>query len=168
MKKAFTLIELIFVIVIIGLLASYAVPKFMTTKMHASTTSAKSIVSSVRTAIETKHGEWMIDDSLDSSNGYTPQGYPIRLDDASLNSAGENLFDGTSKLQLLKRPIKSCLGENCWVKTDENNDTNQSTYEYKITNSDYIDLNYSGSDGNFSCIGGGGSLDKTKCEELID
>ena len=35
MKKAFTLIELIFVIVIIGLLASIAVPRFMETEQNA-------------------------------------------------------------------------------------------------------------------------------------
>jgi len=35
MKKAFTLIELIFVIVIIGLLAAVAVPKFVNLKQHA-------------------------------------------------------------------------------------------------------------------------------------
>jgi len=35
MKKAFTLIELIFVIVIIGLLAATAVPKFWNLKQHA-------------------------------------------------------------------------------------------------------------------------------------
>ena len=35
MKKAFTLIELIFVIVIIGLLAAVAVPRFLTTEQNA-------------------------------------------------------------------------------------------------------------------------------------
>ena len=35
MKKAFTLLELVFVIVIIGLLAAVAVPKFLTTRQNA-------------------------------------------------------------------------------------------------------------------------------------
>jgi general secretion pathway protein G len=87
MKKSFTLIELIFVIVIIGLLASFAMPKFMSTKAHASAASAKGVISSLRTAIETKHGEWMIDDSLGSDQNYSDKGYPKHLDEANNDTA---------------------------------------------------------------------------------
>ena len=168
MKNSFTLIELIFVIVIIGLLASVAVPKFNQTKTNASAVSAKGIISSVRTAIATKHGEWIINDDLNSDNGYTPQGYPIQLDNASVNKAGEDLFDGNSTLPILKNPIKSCLSNNCWYKYKENDtDNNISYYAYKFTNEDNITLDYNGSNGNFKC-NNDGSKSKKECESIIN
>ena len=172
MKKSFTLIELIFVIVIIGLLASFAVPKFMQTKASASSASAKSVVSSVRTAIETKHGEWMINDDLDTSDGYTPQGYPQKLDDASVNTAGQDLFGGFTakkgKLQILKNPIKSCLDNDCWFKYKaDDTDKNISYYAYKFTPEDNITLDYNGSNGKFEC-NNDGSISKNDCESIIN
>jgi prepilin-type N-terminal cleavage/methylation domain-containing protein len=165
MKKSFTLIELIFVIVIIGLLASFAVPKFLQTKESASAASAKSVVSSVRTAIETKHGEWLINTCSDT-DGYTPQGYPQKLDDADTNKAGEDLFVGTDTLKLLKTPIRSCLNNDCWFKYDEDDDNNISYYEYKFTDNDYIKLEYNGSNGSFECTGSDDEV--KKCKSIID
>jgi len=53
MKKAFTLIELIFVIVIIGLLAAVAVPKFLNLKQHAQASSVvKTTVDAAQQAVE--------------------------------------------------------------------------------------------------------------------
>ncbi|ACM92926.1 N-terminal methylation [Nautilia profundicola AmH] len=53
MKKAFTLIELIFVIVIIGLLAAVAVPKFLNLKQHAEANSVvKTTVDAAQQAVE--------------------------------------------------------------------------------------------------------------------
>jgi prepilin-type N-terminal cleavage/methylation domain-containing protein len=168
MKRSFTLIELIFVIVIIGLLASVAVPKFMQTKTSASANSAKSVVSSIRTTIETKHGEWIINDNLGASDGYTPQGYPTKLDEASANSSGEDLFVGTSKLKILKNPIKSCLSSDCWFKYKaDDTDNNLSYYAYKFTDDANITLEYNGSDGKFECIDDGG-MSKSECQSVID
>jgi len=166
MNKSFTLIELIFVIVIIGLLASYAAPKFMQTKESASASSALSIVSSVRTSIETKHGEWIINDNLDDSDGYTPQGYPQKLDDADLNKAGEYLFEGNSTLPLLKKGVRSCLDNDCWYKKSEDTDKNLSDYIYKFNDDDYIQVEYNGSNGKFECVDSDGST-KKECESII-
>ena len=166
--KSFTLIELIFVIVIIGLLASVAVPKFTATKVNASISSAKSIVSSVRTAVETRHGEWIINDDLDSSNGYTSYGYPQKLDDATENKAGEDLFLGTSKLKLLKTSIKSCLKIDCWNKYKaDDTDNNISYYSYRFSDDGNITLDYNGSNGKFEC-NGDGSVTIDECKSLIN
>ncbi|WP_456479678.1 type II secretion system protein [Nautilia sp.] len=53
MKKAFTLIELIFVIVIIGLLAAVAVPKFLNLKQNAESKSViKTTIDAAQQAVE--------------------------------------------------------------------------------------------------------------------
>ena len=177
LKKSFTLIELIFVIVIIGLLASVAVPKFMQTKASASSSSVKSVVSSIRTAIETKHGEWIINDDLDSSYGYTPQGYPKKLDEAEANKPNKDLFGGFTatkgELQILKNPIKSCLENDCWYKYKaDDTDKNISYYAYRFTEDDNITLDYNGSNGKFECNNhskdSGSKLDKGACESIIN
>ena len=170
MKKSFTLIELIFVIVIIGLLASIAVPKFMTTKVAASAASAKGTVSSLRTSIETKHGEWLIDDTLGASNGYSDQGYPSSLDDIDGESSnGDKLFNKiVNGTPLLKTPIISCSsndGMNCWYK--ESNDSTISYYRYKFTKNQNLKIDYNNSNGKISCLDGD-DINQSQCESLIN
>jgi prepilin-type N-terminal cleavage/methylation domain-containing protein len=52
LKKGFTLIELLIVVVIIGILASIAIPKFANTKMKAYTAAMKSDLRNLVTAEE--------------------------------------------------------------------------------------------------------------------
>lgn len=52
MKKAFTLLELIFAILILGIIASYAVPKFLHTKDSALSGTIKRDIISAQTAIQ--------------------------------------------------------------------------------------------------------------------
>ncbi|HEY9189435.1 MAG TPA: prepilin-type N-terminal cleavage/methylation domain-containing protein [Sulfurovum sp.] len=53
-KKAFTMIELIFVIVVIGILAAIAVPKLAATRDDATITKAIATIGSVRSALATE------------------------------------------------------------------------------------------------------------------
>jgi len=50
-KVAFTLIELVFVIVILGILAAIAVPKMVATRTDAEITSARATIAAVRSGI---------------------------------------------------------------------------------------------------------------------
>ncbi len=53
-KKAFTMIELVFVIVVIGILAAIAVPKFAATRDDAQITKGLATLAAVRSAIATE------------------------------------------------------------------------------------------------------------------
>ncbi len=56
------MIELIFVIVIIGILASVALPKFLGIRDGAKKTAEIATISAVTTAIDGAHGEWSINE----------------------------------------------------------------------------------------------------------
>jgi len=62
MTKAFTLVELIFVIVIIGVLSAVAIPQFRNLTDNAKISAELSTASSVQAALEAVHGEWVISD----------------------------------------------------------------------------------------------------------
>ena len=153
MKKSFTLIELIFVIVIIGLLGTFAVPKFMQTYFSAKSSSAKSVVSSLRSAIEVKHGENIIDDS-------STENYPFPLDNAELNASGQKLFS-----RVLKNPINSCLSTDCWYKEDNTSTTE--TYGFKYTEDATLKIKYYEENGSLECIDGD-NISASECESIID
>jgi general secretion pathway protein G len=57
MKKSFTMLELIFVIVIIGILAGVAIPRLFTGVSDAEIAKVKTDVATVRSAISTKYGK---------------------------------------------------------------------------------------------------------------
>lgn len=90
--KAFTLIELIFVIVIIGILSVVAIPKFRHLTAHAKTSAELATMSSVATALDNANGEWAINEGSftwgnnQPSSKLNANGYPDTL------NTGNNVF----------------------------------------------------------------------------
>lgn len=56
MKKAFTIIELVFVIVALGILAMVALPRLVSSKEDAEITRVKAEIAAIRSAIQTYRG----------------------------------------------------------------------------------------------------------------
>ena len=59
-KNAFTMIELIFVIVVLGILASMAIPRFAATRTDAEISKARADIASIRSAIVTERQSRLI------------------------------------------------------------------------------------------------------------
>ena len=81
-RLAFTMIELVFVIVVIGILAAIAVPKFAATRDDATITKAMATIGSVRSALATERQKRIL-------RGDFTKIY--RLTDS--NGAGDAIFD---------------------------------------------------------------------------
>ncbi|MDD4506192.1 MAG: type II secretion system protein [Sulfurospirillaceae bacterium] len=84
-RSAFTMVELIFVIVIIGVLASIGIPKLSGVSDGAKKTAEIAAISAVSTAIESAHGEWSINENAFTWGNNRPStelnsvGYPNDL-----------------------------------------------------------------------------------------
>jgi len=134
-KSAFTVIELIFVIVVLGILASIAVPKFTATRDDAIISRARAQVSAIRSAIMTEHQRGILQGQ---SN------WPPLIDDAQ-DIVDEELFDGNSSNRLLDYPIYSKNSQGGWMKLRDND------YQFYVTLTNLVDFNYSTTDRRFDC-----------------
>jgi prepilin-type N-terminal cleavage/methylation domain-containing protein len=160
MKKAFTLIELIFVIVIIGLLASLAIPHFKNLTTHAKNSGVKSVVTSIQSSIDNIHGQWIVNDSYnwdpdnDGNSNLNNEGYPTSLD------------SGKDEVRLfryvLKIPVPACTSKTsgCWKEYEDNK------YEYYYTPSKILKIEYNATSGVLECLDGDG-ITKSECQEII-
>ena len=133
--------ELIFVIVIIGILSSVAIPKFAATRDDADITKAIATVAAVRNSISTERQKRIL------RGNFTPIG-----DLALANGANKPIFDfydQNNTLPVLEYPLRACLDINargCWISTAN------TSYTYRMPhNTNNITFTLAGS--RFSCDG---------------
>lgn len=142
MKSAFTMIELVFIIVILGILGAVAFPKMAPLMEDAKLTRGQSNVSAIRSAIANERSRNML-------NGVVA--FPQLLDDATKDKEGELLFDGNgTTVNILQYPLYSKQSGGNWMKTSDNTGATIS-YRYYISNARTVDFNYIKATGIFDC-----------------
>ncbi|WP_286234861.1 type II secretion system protein [Thalassotalea sediminis] len=87
-NKGFTLIELVVVIVILGILAVTAAPKFVDLAEDADEAVFTSIAASFKSGVEQVHLAWLIRGNNQAVQDFIPISDPIAGGDLSVNSAG--------------------------------------------------------------------------------
>ena len=105
-KKAFTMIELVFVIVVIGILSAIAIPKLAATRDDAQITRGIATLASVRSAIATERQKRVLRGDFDSID--------------KLNGGGGifSRFDDQNGSLVLEYDVTPCTGIGCWSTDD--------------------------------------------------
>jgi prepilin-type N-terminal cleavage/methylation domain-containing protein len=124
-RNAFTIVELVMVIVIIGLLAAVVIPKYGDIRTEAQGAAEEGTVAAVRTGIKLAHMTSLAQGS---------DTYPGTLDSAAAGVASE-----TNKL--FTNVLEDGIVDANWQKNDA------TTYEYVPTGGEYV---YDNSDGTFT------------------
>ncbi len=158
MKKAFTMIELVMVIVVLGILSSIAVSKMGVTRDDALITKGKSQVAAIRSAITLMRSKNMM-------RGAVAGGNPTHLDALSgaTSNDGDNLFDydrnsSDSTKKILDYPIRA-KSKDGWRKVAADK------YTFNVTN---VDVNFTYSAGSFDCTHGTDTPAKKMCDTLTN
>ena len=139
-KNAFTVIELIFVIVILGILSAVAIPKLGATKESADIGKGRSDVASIRSAILSERQQRLVQ----GTRTYIPKLTPT--------TTSSILFTGDNNRTLLTYGIK----EGAWEHTAAK------TYTYTVGDT-VTTFDYNSTSGKFTCTSGDGF-----CDRMVD
>ena len=135
-KQAFTMIELVFVIVILGILSAIALPKFSGVREDAVISKGQAEVSTIRSGISLVKSQRLMEGNTS---------LPSSLDAAANDTPGAKLFYGGT-INVLSSPIyaKATNKDNGWTKKGD-------TEYYYYVSGVGIRFDYNTTTGSFDC-----------------
>lgn len=117
-QRAFSMFELIFVIVIIGILMSVALPRLMTTRDDAMIVKAKTTIAAVRGAMARERQKRILEGNATSIK---------RVDSGKADQPNKLIFDkfdgSITTSEVLEYPLITCVDKHakgCWIRKGEN------------------------------------------------
>ena len=147
-RKAFTMLELIFVIVVLGILAAVALPKLAATRDDAMIVKGKSQIAAIRSGLAMQKAKNLLEGN-NQAPLFNSKFRLTRLDNiTSYNGSGDLLFNfgENNESNVLEYAIISkTTGTGGWVKTADNN------YTFKMLNSTPVGFTYDPNTGVFGC-----------------
>lgn len=151
------MIELVFVIVILGILAAVALPRLAATRTDAEVAKGRADISSIRSAIVTqRQGRLITGDST-----FIAAGNAAGQLDVGAGAAGTGpLFGG-----VLTYSVADSVNNGHWHNATRP-DVNSSTYNYRILNTDIV-FTYTRSNGKFDCASGTATQAEIFCGNLV-
>ena len=146
-KSAFTMIELVFVIVIIGILASVAIPRFAATRDDAEITKARVMVASIRNALSMERQKRILRGNFDT----------IKSVGGATTGVFGNFDDNNSQAMVLEYAEFNSSSSGHWSVSGTGITTEYTFHQNSMTNPIFIINN-----GRFVCKTAG------TCDALLD
>jgi MSHA pilin protein MshA len=134
-QRGFTLIELVVVIVILGILAAFAVPRFMGLENEARVATVHSLLGSMKGTAAMAHGMCMAQGCANGASITVPGGQPMTMrfgypDNASIVHGMEGL-EGFSISNTRRFTRSGSRSANCWIQYNQAPNANTPpTYQY--------------------------------------
>lgn len=158
-RNAFTMIELIFVLVVIGILATIAIPKFAATRDDAQISKGRSDIAAIRSAIVSERQTRLL------------QGNAKYINQLHSGTAGNKdiLFEnnGTTSNALLQYGIATQDNTNGHWDDGVSKVNGSWRYVFHVMNTD-INFDYNSTNGRFTCDNVGNSKAEELCKKLVN